>query len=452
VIDSDLRERLVQLAEELPPSVVSRDLASSAWAAGRRRRVRRRVLSTALGLVVLAAIAGTVVGVTSLGVGVPQPATGNSAAAVSGYPERVTHQWWTSSLPQRPGPVAGLLQRPDGGWDVIAENGHLWRSPLPHEFGDQYPTLSPNGRFLGYLGGVNGPYLIRDLLTGTDRRIRGVGCGCSSGSLTDTTRLWMEGQAPAFWSPDSKMLVFRGGDTARMRGGHSAILIGHTGVAHAPAVPSSWFPAGWTKGDQIIWTDQGRHTRHGRVVGVHTTSIAGRVLATVRVRLPTPAQSVFPSQWTWTASPDGHQLLFNSGTLNPGSGYLATYSLANGALLTVHRLANTADSCPNAWAGTTPTSPVLTPPSYATTTTTASAHPHPLSVTDPSIGAQCVIWASDALNGTPHGGLFGTSTAAWTWWWREATAAIATLLALTVLALWTKRRRVEATPPVHDVP
>lgn len=439
---SDMRERLHQLADEVPTSFASPDLAVAAWAAGRRRRLRRRAASTALGVVLVAALAGALLGLTNLG-GSVQPADGDPSAAVSGFPERITHQWWTTRLPERPGPVAGLLNA-DGAWDVVAADGHLWRSAVPHEFGDQYPTLSPDGRFLGYLDGVNGPFVIRDLVTGATRRVRGVGCGCSSPSFASTTPLFMEGQAPSHWSPDSRRLVLSGGSLAAR--GAWAVLIGPAGEAHAvsPDLPGLWSPAGWAGSRQLVWTDHGHRAEGSKVVDVLTTNPSGKALSIVHVRLPARARKVFLDQWTWTVSPDGHRLLFNSGSEKP-SGILATYSLADGSVLGTSSVGNPAESCPNGFAGASPISPVLSA-SYAPMTVATLPRPHTLSVTDPALGAQCVIWASDALAGSAHGGLFGTSTAFWTWWWREAATAVATVLVATLLTVRVLRLRRQRDP------
>ena len=433
---AEIRDQLHDLAGHAPDPLASGDLAATAWSSGRRRRVRRRLRSAAVGLVVVVAVVGTVLGLTSLPSTV-QP-TGGGAPAVDGYPERITHQWWTRALPDRPGPVAGLLQRSDG-WDVVAANGHLWNSPALRRFGDQYPTLSRDGRFLAYLGGGNGPLVIRDLVTGRVRHVAGVGCGCSSQTFRATTPLYMEGQSPAFWSPDDTWLVFRGGNFASDQS--PAVLVGPTGPARAAPVTAGWAPAGWASNRQIVWTDRGQRTSEGRFVKVRTTDLSGRVLSTVQVRLPTPAEATFLSQSTWTVSPDGGRLLFDSGDLDPDRNYVATYSLADGSLLTTRQIQEWEGACFDGWAGTTPVVPGAAPPKHAAETVALSDPPQPLSVTDPRVGSDCVIWAVDALAGTPHGGLFGTSTAIWTWWWREGATAFAALVLVVLTGVTIRRRR-----------
>lgn len=439
---SQIRDRLRDLAEHAPDPLAYGDLAATAWSSGRRRRVRRRLRSAAVGLVVIGIVVGTVLGLTSLTS--PVQPTGGGAASVDGYPVRIAHQWWTRALPDRPGPVAGLLQRSDGGWDVVAANGHRWRSPQPHESGDQYPTLSRDGRFLAYLGGVNGPFVIRDLVTGRVRRIDGIGCGCSGAAAP----LYIAAQSPSFWSPDDKWLVFPGGSFATDRS--PTVLVGPTGPARPAPVPASWTPAGWAANGQIVWTDRGHRTPDGRFVNVRTTDLSGRVLRTVQVRLPTPAQATFLSQSTWTVSPDGRQLLFDSGDLDPDQSYLATYLLADGSLLTTRQVQDSGGSCFDGWAGTTPVVPRPSSPRYAAETVAVSDPPHAVSVTDPQIGSDCVVWTVDALAGTPHSGLFGTSTATWTWWWREAATGLV-VLALAVLAGVTRARRHNLPRVSHDL-
>ncbi len=130
-MSSDLREPLHDLVSEVPRHVASPDLAAAAWAAGRRRRLRRRVASTAVTLTLVALVVGSLLAF-SVGPRIVQPAGAGASPKVGGYPQRIVHQWWAPALPARPGPVAGLVYRPSPNlqWDAVSEHGQLWRSPV----------------------------------------------------------------------------------------------------------------------------------------------------------------------------------------------------------------------------------------------------------------------------------------------------------------------------------
>jgi hypothetical protein len=434
----DLRDRLHDLAGDVSLDVAPRQLASSSWAAGRRRRVRRRGLAAGAVLGLLAIVAGTVLGL-GFGERAVQPIGSDRSIGIRGYPARITHSWFTPVLPARPGPVAGLLHRPDGLWDVVSEHGRLWKSPAPLEFGDQYPTLSPNGRYLGYLAGPNGPFVIRDLVTGASHRVAEIGCGCSGPHLVPTARLWMEGQSPTFWSPDNRWVLFRGnvnGASDRIDG----ILVAATGDARTAALPGTWLPAGWAGPRRLVWTDLGRRSRQGRVVvDVRTTDLSGRLLRTVQVRLPRHATRDSLSQWSWTVSPAGNRLLFMPDMVEAPSA-VATYSLADGSMLTRAPAPDTQEACPGGWAGATPIVPEVANGDIAETVT-ANRESTVLSVADPALGSHCVVWAQSALAGTAHAGIFGTATASWTWWWREALATVGALALAVVVGRLVGLRR-----------
>ncbi len=64
-----------------------------------------------------------------------------------------------------------------------------------------------------------------------------------------------------------------------------------------------------------------------------------------------------------------------------------------------------------------------------------------LVVIDPSADVQQVIWAKDAIDGSPSWALFGTSTLSLFWWWKEIALAA---LAVAALRWWLVRRRRRA--------
>lgn len=434
----DLREPLHDLVSEVPRHVASADLGATAWAAGRRRQLRRRMASTAVTLALMALVVGSLL-MVNLGPSAVQPAGTDASPKVDGYPLRIVHRWWVPALPAQPGLIAGLVYRPNLQWDAVSEHGQLWASPVGLGGWGEYPSLSRDGRYLGYLAHRNGPYVVRDLVTGRiTRRYPQVSCGCSTPTFSSTKRFFMDGQTPAFWAPDDQRLLLWGGTPGPSQ--VRALLLEPDGQIRPLRTGSRWDPAGWASPSELVWADRGHRTPAGKVTTIEVTDLSGHPLHKLQVQLPdrTPLSNL--DQWSWVVSPNGRKLLLTARTF-VGVTYVATYSLQDGSTLTSGQAPNVADAdtCPSGWAGKTPVVPALGP-SDAAETVTATADPRTVAVTDPMLGSNCVIWASDALAGTPHGGLFGTATAAWTWWWREATVGISGAVVV-VLLLWSNRRR-----------
>lgn len=93
---------------------------------------------------------------------------------------------------------------------------------------------------------------------------------------------------------------------------------------------------------------------------------------------------------------------------------------------------------PRSWSGATPVVTTLDADDESGTAVLAAATPKPLVVTEPGASITCIMLAAAAAAGEPHGGLFGTSTASWTW--RAGEIALATAAGVALVLLWLRRR------------
>jgi hypothetical protein len=448
-----LRDAFEDLAATAPRPAGTPDRARRAWRAGRRRRWGKRMVGSlaVVALVVLAAITFLPLAdqVRSL-----EPAEGHTG--VTGYPQRVGHQWWVRDLPDRPGPVAGLVQlKPSReatshlrGWYAISQSGHRWRVPADHDFADERPTLSPTGRYLGYVADSSLTYVIRDLVTGEVVEFADIG----GGRPTPTPRRYGDsGQTPSFWSPGGDRVLMRAGDLAD-DGMAVWLLLGVDGsmsVVPIEGTEDEWLGhlAGWAGHDAVHlvnWTpeDPGDWASPAAEVVVRTVSLDGEVLRTLSLRPDTTWRETFFSQWSAVSAPDGGQLLVIE---DPGE-HARLFSLATGAELATPRYVGSYPVCGPGWGGTTPHVPADDARGNATTVAVDTDQPRPLVVADPLLGTSCFVWAADALAGTPRGGLFGLWDPWWTWWWREAVLLLGVAGAGILVVRWRRRRATGVTP------
>ncbi len=447
---SPLREALDDLVADVPAHIVTDDIGTRAWASGRRRRVRRWAANTALAFAFLGVLTVAVVPL------VRDPRThpaDSSGAAVDGYSQRIGHQWWTPDLPDRPGPVAAVVNVVDhhstadefAGWHAVAGDGRRWRIPVANDMAEEvHPTVSPDGRAIGYLAGNAGPYVIHHLGTGRRTEFPQVG----SGITTVRTPYWAAMQAPSFWSPDRNRVLLTAGRRDPSDSGTGLVL--DLDGSLRPTTLRGW-AVGWIDDTALAWLDWPPDKKLSETPGatpqVHMTSLDGTVRRSIPLRPSQPWQTDGFSQWTGAVSPDGTQLLVRDAAL------LRRFSLADGretpGPVPVDGISA---PCGAAWAGAVPTVPV----DDDTGARSAAVRGHeldPLVVTEPSLGVHCVTWASDALAGGPHWTPFGRSTWWWTWWWRE----IAIGLLLTGACAWAVRRWRGRIPPLgrrqrHDQP
>lgn len=430
----DLHDPLEDLVREVPRHVVRPDLARTAWASGRRRRLRKRAAATACAAAAVAAVLG-------LGPGVADrldraaPAASTEDTVATGYPERIDKPWRLAELPDRPGPVAAVV---DGGWEkrawiAVSPTGEQWRIPVGAPGDDTYPTVSNTGRYLGYLAGFEGPYVIHDLVTGERTEFPDIGSGIDG----TTARYTTYGQQPTFWSPDDSHLLVSGSANRRPFRGHGLVL----GVDGSQRLVPDYegHPAGWLAEDRIArvsWTEN--DDGFAEEAWVDVVDVEGDRLERVRLDLPRKAE-VWMNQWSASVSPDGKQIAVRTDQGFADADQVLRFSVADGRLRTTTQAADLDSTCQMSWSGARPVVTTLDSDEESGTAVLASATPNPLVVTEPGASITCIRLAADAAAGEPHGGLFGTSTAWWTWRVREialsATAAVALLL------LWLHRRR-----------
>ncbi|HYF74624.1 MAG TPA: hypothetical protein VD864_17475, partial [Nocardioides sp.] len=187
---TDLHGRLDDLVADVPAHVVPDP--RRAWAAGARRRLTRRI-GASVAVVVLVALTAGLVGVLPRSADVP-PADSESRG-VDGYPSRIEKPWLLRDLPDRPGPLAAVLETGASEWLAASSDGDVWRVPQEDPSDSFPPALSADGRMIGYLTGHT-TYVLRDLVTGEETSFPEVTDNAAIRS--DEGAWWVSSQAPGF--------------------------------------------------------------------------------------------------------------------------------------------------------------------------------------------------------------------------------------------------------------
>ena len=441
-----LSERLAGLADEWGAGATAPD-AGLLWRAGKGRRVRSRTGAVA-GAVVLVLLALAIV---VPGGGAHVPASGD-APGVRGYPERIGHQWWTPDLGERQAPVAGLLQSVETStgrteWYAVGSSGTLRRLPRTQDGGDTYPALSDDGRAVAFLVGPDGPYLVHDLVTGQQRRFADVTDGASGRGRPPRGRWWVQGQTPAWFSPDSRRIAV----PVNAPGQSGVLVLGVDGSEHFVDVPSARV-AGWADDNTLLGVTLEAPLRlWTRDIVSGATHLGPSV---------DPRAGIAPdqlSQWSLRSSPQQHRLLFM--VEDPAQPRLGFLDSRTGALIPV-----TGSPAPTRGTATPVLAAPGSAPMVACGAVAASGRPaltvqtgsgatelialevqgeHVLSSVDPALHGRCTLWAQDAVEGSPSWTPFGTSTSWLSWWWREVLGAVAVLVATGFFALHRRRAVAE---------
>jgi hypothetical protein len=425
---ADLRELLDDLAASEP--VPTPGLAERAWVDGRRRRLRTRLQVAVAAAAALALVALVTPGLPAQ-VGVPQFA-GRGAAGVDGYPERIGRQWWVRDLPDRPGPVAAVLDAGDS-WYAVRADGHRWR--LPGDARLQVPALSQDGRMLGYLARTEGPYVLHDLVTG--RRVV-LDELYASGRLPEPGSHQLAVGRPGLWSPDGRRLLLWAAE---------GVLLIDAGDGQLGVLPQPGLPLGWVADDRIAWLRVPGPDDEPLPPAVVVTNLGGRVQSEI------PLQES-PGQTTGGTAlrPDGGQLAL---VVSADDYELIQFRLPDGTPVQEPVRLEASFACAPSYSSEGALVLSVSPPDggHATGMEVTPAGPRPFTVAAPSVQAHCVHWAGDALAGPARGGgLLGTHDAAWTWWWREILlGALGLVVAAAVLRRHPIRPRRRAPAAPRDV-
>ncbi len=423
---TDLHEPLEHLVAEVPVYVVPD--ARRAWRVGARRRLTRRIGAGAA-VVVLVALAAGLVGVLPRSSDMP-PADGERGG-VDGYPSRIEKPWFLHDLPDRPGPIAAIVELDDMHFLAVSSRGDVWRIVQEQRAGDFFPSLSADGRMIGYLSD-HGTYVLRDLVTGVETRFDEIGDNAGNGHRPETW--WTQPQVPGSWSPDDSTHLL---SAWRWDDDHSNIvlLLGVDGtVRQVPRPGGEARPLGWLDDSTLGWlvvTGTAREATAALVV----TDESGAELRREPLKIASGLLGEV-SQWSGSLSP-GRDRLSVTLTDSARRSVVATFSTVDGARLDRIQLDVGAwGPCATGWRGDEAVVPVLDGAPEIVTTSGES-----VLVTDPALGAYCVMTAADALGGERHravGDLFGTT---WlSWHWREVSLGVLGALVLVAAFAWFLRR------------
>lgn len=410
-----LDELLVDAPQRVTPDV------GGAWRAGTARRRRRYVVT------VLAACAVVLL----LGVGVlgfdrgrsPDPADGSPG--VDGHPVKVARPVLRTSLPARPGPMAGVMEHGDGSWSLLDSAGRSWPIADMSSVDSYPPALSDDGRLLGYLRETDAQrseYVLVDLTTG--ERVAFPKLGDSVGELDLTVQpFWVNPQAPGYWSPDDSWLTVNG-TRAEQPTSTGPLLLSTTGEVRELDV-SGW-AVGWDGPDRVVMLD-----RSGGSVFV--VDLEGREL---RRSVLTPAGSGQVGQWSGRTSPDGERLAVHS-----GDGVVRVFDIATGA--EIDMLVTDLDGfCSLAWDGDRVVG-------WADEAVRDGASRDPVVRFSTEWGSvQCAVFTSDALAGAERSpGLVEWRYWQWLWWWPWILGAVLAVCAALGIRRSAHRRRGQVGRP-----
>jgi len=450
-VSTPLRDLFDDLVVHVPDVVAPPELAERAYAGSRRRRRDRalRTVSVAASVILLVALALPTTVVTELAA----LGRGGRQDGVDAYPRRIDVQWGIPDLPDRPGPIAAVLYgnfqfRPwpaqQGGWFAVSESGRRWQIPIHSSGSEQPPSLSRDGRLLGYLASDAGPYVVHDLVTG--RRVEYAEIGRNSLAA----RYSLDRETPGVWSPDGHQLLLSDANRGDPDGIPMTLLL-RPESRSLTAIPSDSL-AGWLTTDRIGWLRNESEEPHStpETVDFVETDVHGKELRRTRLRPSDPWRGQWLPGWNATVSPDGTQVAVRDG---PESDVVRRFSVQTGEELARHAIAIdiVAARCGLSWAGHDVVVHQVNSDSETDSTATALRLRQDgivaIAVVSPRVRAHCVLWAADAIGGSPRGGsLLGMRTATWTWWWRVwgfiAAAMIGAGLGLWAWARRARRRRL----------
>jgi hypothetical protein len=428
---TDLRERLDDLLAGVPPHVHAD--AATAWRAGAKRRVRRRVVTGGAVGAVLALVGG--VGVAAHRVTDPPPADGGGGTrpTATAYPTRIDGPLFRmGDLPDRPGPIAGLV-RNNHGWLAVGQHGQVWRMPSANNF-DWPSSISPDGTRIAYVDTSAGQseLTLLDLVDGGAFTPDVGGRGLQHSWLID---------GPMSWSPDSSRL-FVPVSPGTYRGPRvDALLVASSTGAIPVSAPAGTDvePLGWLSPTRLGWLSWTTDELHPRIL--ITGARGGRVLRSspAHARIPrniftnaVPRPSVDELAAAVEVSTATQQLLISAPGRN--GGLVAARAISNDRTL----------GCPPSWADAYPVVPDTTAPGGYLLW--AGPHSYVIQVGPGLRDASCSVWAFDALRGKAYGGvggwLFDDRDTWLSWHWRQVGLGLGACLLVAIAGLvWWRRRR-----------
>jgi hypothetical protein len=311
------------------------------------------------------------------------------------------------------------------------------------------PTVSPDGRWVGYWAGPGQGYLL--LGTTSERVVR-------FRDVPDP-----QAQVPSYWNARGDR-VFVPSDGSSSDAG---VVLGLDGTEVVVTRGPGSFPYGWM-GDQLV-SLYPRPAGSGTAFELQTWRAGGDWTPTgIVISVPGYAADRGIDQFTGSISPDATRLAIAVQTATSDSVVeVRTYDLPSGGSVswreadpTTERV-DTGDvsvprregSCPMVWQSGLPLTQLFGADPDATgglelRRWLPSGSSQPVTVAEDRVGGRCMLWATEALEGSPTWSPFGTSTGWLTWWWREGVLGLVVVGGL--LVVWRARARRRAASAILD--
>ncbi|GAA2737927.1 hypothetical protein GCM10009867_27130 [Pedococcus aerophilus] len=435
---TELTDALDSLAADVDVTPPRTDLATAAWTRGRRARTRARASRVALAAAAVVTVVAAVLPGSWDRSALPSSSRETSS---TGYPVRITKPWTTEDLPLRGEPLAGVLlseARGYTGWYAVTKDGDLRRLPVSGGFmRGNVPTLSDDGRLIGYVDSSSGQYVLHDVVSGRVTSFPDVRAENSTDPQAEAPAPYRVGpQIPGYVSPDGVHVAVPG--TTGTDGTTAILVLGTDGSVRPVAVGGEDGLVGWLD-DQTLLTmnskdsgpdDAGVSTLTPVAIGLDGTT---RRLPTLRPSEPVAAFSY--SQWSPALSPDHRSLAM--GLSDHGRPSSLVFDLADGREVESRRDSTILPGSPTVnastsgmkhieWAGSTWYG-VLPGPAVRAMAPQSSTD-DPAIVVDPRLDTAWLDLADDALSGPAHGNVLGTADTWVAWHWREVLIAAGVLI------------------------
>lgn len=449
----DTLTRRMREAAELAPERLDTEPAGhtvDVWRQGRRRHHIRAMAHMGGVLGLLAVVAALVLGTAKVLPDALLPADGGTHTGVTAYPQRLGHQWWVSDLDDRSDPVAAIVQVVDvesgeDEWQALSARGERRRLQGSSSAGETFPAVSPNGERVAYLQMPENRWVIRDLRQGTWWTFPKVRMSSAEATAPPApgAPYAMAAQSPAVFSPS--------GDALALLTLEGPIVIDTTDGSVREVVGMDQ-AAGWVDDDRLVGRSWG--PTPSPVAGDTSVDITVWSRSTARTDVlgpidldGLPLQGALDSQRWGTVRADRTLWVATTGEAAEGRRQagvslpdLRPVDIAGDpapSLVWYDLKAERTSTGATAWRDTQPVTFVDVPDGRQVQPSLDSVSTAPITVVEPSTDVHRIIWADDALNGSPSFTLFGTSTAWWAWWWKEIALVV---LGIGVLVRWRRRR------------